>query len=365
MHHLSSALVAGLLLAPVSSFLIPPSVLGSAVRTLGSASLPIISELDCISCPFAGADASEAWQDNVDSKIYLQLDASVAGGLTVNSRPLLPSFLNAPLPFVLTASQVRTSDSAVSRPLELGFVLVRSEPVFDSDTPDQVLLPVQFTIIALDGKPVKVDTIAIDLIRTRDRLVIARLSYIPFETTPGANTCREAPRWSLCRVTAFISFRLEQMVAAARHHGSRLGLSQGVCHGRKHGASDTIAPLDEQSRTQPPYRHRKHHHHHGRMHRFGKLVHHAMRYFLIPATLGMIGGLVSSAVGMLLAQFVLYLWRTFVRSSTRPEEPSAVQILVEEDEKVSLMEENEELSEYHDEPPRYKDIESLTAEGKN
>ncbi|RMZ80432.1 hypothetical protein DV737_g2987, partial [Chaetothyriales sp. CBS 132003] len=371
MHHFSSAaLVAGLLLAPVSSFLIPPPVPDSPPHTFGLSS-SIISELDCFSCPFAGTDASEAWQDNVDSKIYLQFDASVAGGLTVNGLPLVSSLFDAPLPFPPTALQVRTSDGAVTRPLDLGFILVRSEPVFDPDTPDQVLLPIQFTIIALDGKPVKVDTIAIDLIKTRDRLVIARLVYIPFETTPGARTCGDASGWSLCRAKAFISSRLQQMAAAARHHGSRLGLPRGGCHGRKHGAPDTIAPLDEQGLLQPPpHRHRKHHHHHGRLHRFGKLVHHAMRYFFIPATLGIIGGLVASAVGMLIAQFVLYLWQAFFRPSTRLEEPSEAQVLAVDEEKMHLMEEEKmeedgKASQYHDEPPRYKDVESLTPEAKN
>ncbi|RMZ79174.1 hypothetical protein DV738_g3468, partial [Chaetothyriales sp. CBS 135597] len=369
-HHLFSALVAALVLAPASSFLIPASILDLPVGALSPPppSLTVSSELDCLSCPFPGTEATDAWQDNVDSTIHLDFAVSNAGGLTVNGQPLLSPFSDTP-PFVLTASQVRTSDGAISRPLELSFVLVRFDPVFDPARSDHVLLPIQFTIVGVDSKPVKVDTIAIDLFRTQESLSIARLSYLPFETTPGAQTCGNASRWSLCRFKAFLGFRLQHMIAAARHHGRKLGLPRLGCHhGYKHGAPDSAVhsfeELDQQSPSQSPHGQRMHHHHHGRMHRFGKLVHHAIRYFFIPATLGIIGGLVASAVGMLLAQFAMYLWQVVFPSPTRPNEVGEVSLLIVE-EKIALMAEDDESSQLDEAPPRYKDLEAQTVEAKN
>ncbi|RMD40264.1 hypothetical protein DV735_g4863, partial [Chaetothyriales sp. CBS 134920] len=320
-HRVFSALVAGLVLTPVSSLLIPPSLLDLSVDALSppSPTLTVTSELDCLSCPFPGTDAADIWQENVDSTIYLEFGVSNAGGLTVNGQPLLSPLSDVPPPFALTASQVRTSDGAVTRPLELSFVLVRFEPVFDPAKPEDVLLPIQFTIVGVDNKPVKVDTIAIDLFRTRDSLSIARLSYLPFETTPGAQT---------------------------------------------YSAVHSFEELDQQSPSQSPHGQRMHHHHHGRMHRFGRLVHHAIRYFFIPATLGIIGGLVASAVGMLLAQFIMYLWQIIFPSSPSPKGLSAMQVLIVEDEKIALMAE-EESSEPDEEPPRYKDLEAQTVEAKH
>ena len=71
--YLSSALVAGLLAARASAFLIPPRISEAAFEVKKGlisvlADLPRSVELDCPGCPFAGVETA-AWQDNVENRI--------------------------------------------------------------------------------------------------------------------------------------------------------------------------------------------------------------------------------------------------------------------------------------------------------
>jgi hypothetical protein len=94
------------------------------------------------------------------------------------------------------------------------------------------------------------------------------------------------------------------------------------------------------------------------------MIHQTLRFFLIPAMLGVIGGLMASAVGMLVGQSIVFLWQTLYRRirGQRPEPEDDVLLIV--DEKPTLMAEDE-LPRYQDVPPQYRDVESQHTEEKN
>jgi hypothetical protein len=90
------------------------------------------------------------------------------------------------------------------------------------------------------------------------------------------------------------------------------------------------------------------------MHRFGHILRQTLRFFIIPALLGVIGGLMASAVGMLVGQSLVYLWFRFHRRGQRGNVRIA-EIAVAEDEKDALVD-AQEL------PPQYEDVEAATVE---
>jgi len=251
-------------------------------------------------------------------------------------------------PPTLGAHQVRLSDSAPSRPLRLGYALEVLPPVsFPNDKGEIITL--QFTILDLEGAPVHVDTIKIDLLRKVGGLSVAKISNIPFAQSPGASQCTT----SLCRLRAIIVERVRTMLEAAkaRAHATGAWVKSG-CRGKKNGGQ-----LHGQKAG-----HREHHHHEGhhKMHRVGHIIRQTLRFFIIPALLGVIGGLMASAVGMLVGQALVYLWFRFHRGGQRGN-TRIVEVAVTEDEKDALVgAEVETESEVL--PPRYEDVEAAVME---
>lgn len=102
--------------------------------------------------------------------------------------------------------------------------------------------------------------------------------------------------------------------------------------------------------------HNKEHSHHGnhhRHHRTGlmRFINRSMKLFIIPALLGIVGGLVASIIGMMVGQFLVFLWFRFVRRNQRG--PYARIVLVEEaeqDEKEGLIE--------GEAPPTYEELDA-------
>jgi len=101
--------------------------------------------------------------------------------------------------------------------------------------------------------------------------------------------------------------------------------------------------------------HGGHHHHHHPAHRFGRLLHQTLRFFVVPALLGVIGGLLASAIGMFAGQFIAFLWIRYHRGGRRGT-VRAVEIVIEEDEKDALIVDDEVA------PPQYEDVEAIIVE---
>jgi hypothetical protein len=199
------------------------------------------------------------------------------------------------------------------------------------------------TILDLDGTPVHVDTVKIDLLMNIGGLSVAKISNIPFAQSPGAMECTT----SLCRFRAIVIARVRSMLEAAkaRAHAAGAWVKSG-CRGKKNGGSQH----DQVVGGHPHHSHHKYH----KMHRFGHILHQTLRFFIIPALLGVIGGLVASAVGMLVGQSLVYLWFRFHRRGQRGN-VRIVEVAVTEDEKDALVD-TEEL------PPQYEDVEAVTME---
>lgn len=252
--------------------------------------------------------------------------------------------LNAPVaPPTLTASQIRVSDSTPSRPLRLGYVL-EVLPVVSFEHENGKIIALQLTIVEVEGAPADVDTVKIDLLKNSSGLTVAKISIIPFAQSPGATECTT----SLCRLRAIIVARVRAILEAAkaRTHAAGAWVKSG-CRGKKNGGSSHGQTASDR----PYYRHHGHH----KMHRVGHVLRQTLRFFIIPALLGVIGGLMASAVGMLVGQALVYLWFRFHRGGQRGN-IRIVEVAVSEDEKDALVETEDLL------PPQYEDVEAVIVE---
>lgn len=117
------------------------------------------------------------------------------------------------------------------------------------------------------------------------------------------------------------------------------------------------------------HKHRGHHHKHGRIHRLAKFIHQTLRFFIIPAMLGVLGGLMASAVGMMVGQCLIWAWQAVFRKNRRTELVETVTVQeVLRDQKLPLVEEDERPPQYRDAevPPAYAgmDAEAQTKQEK-
>ena len=257
--------------------------------------------------------------------------------------------LDAPIkPVALTAPQIRKSDSTPSHPLRLGYALEILPAKAFSDKKGEII-PLQFTILDLEGSPVHVDTVKIDLYRNVGGLTIAKISNIPFAQSPGAAECST----SLCRLRAILASRVRAMLEAAKARAQAAGAwvkAKGGCRDKKNGEWRH----GQNAGDRPHHRGHHGHHAHHNMHRFGHILRQTLRFFIIPALLGVIGGLMASAVGMLVGQALVYLWFRVHRGGQRGN-IRIVEVAVTDDEKDALVESGEL-------PPQYEDVEAVIVE---
>lgn len=268
-------------------------------------------------------------------------------------------------------------DSLKAEPVPLGWALEVPPPVTNKAEPGKELYTLQFTVLDLKGVPIEVDSLKIDILKqttseSKSALSILKISPISFSSTPGAKSCQNASQWSLCRLRAIIAARIHAMLEAAKAHADAAKTwAKGGCKGKKGPFGGHKGPFGGHKgpfggHRGPKGNHRPHgdgedrphHGHHGPRHHEHRLAHilrQTLRFFIVPALLGVIGGLVASAVGMLVGQLIVFMWTRFHRGGQRGN-IRTVEVAIEDDEKDALVIENEEL------PPQYSDVEAVIVE---
>lgn len=290
------------------------------------------------------------WSTQYETTLQINVDADTDNGLLINNVATRTTAFGGPQPVSLYATQKRLDNGDTTPPIPIDFVMERLEPVHAPEDPLKMIVPVKFTIVGFGGHPVKVDTLSIDVLQSANTMKVMRIDKVPFIQTPGAASCEGESAWSYCRVRAIIAYRVNETMRIMREKaqkakgwvkscGNRGGYFRRPGHGPGHG---------------------RHGHHHHRAHRWAKMLHSTLRFFVIPALLGVIGGLLASAVGMLVGQFIVFLWLRFGRQGQRgPLGREVVEITITEDEKDGLLEYEEDLPAP---PPRYEDVEAQEVE---
>ncbi|KAJ9604785.1 hypothetical protein H2200_010900 [Cladophialophora chaetospira] len=410
--YITPALVAGCLALQASAFLVPLEVSEAAEQAKSELATLLATtghtvDLDCPGCPYYGNEDGDEASKDIENKIRLNFNINDKQSLAVNEILVSPlDSSNDATPSIIFAPQIRVEDGRQTDPLQLDYTWEKLAPITFADEADNYIETIKFTILGLQGYPVKVDTVAIDLLHTPEQTIIARIETVPFEETPGAQTCDTDSKWSLCRFRAILIARLQAIMEAAKqrasfatkgwgsqtettdenkpkgkgcgrkgpgrfggHPGSHGGPPPGF-HGHHGGPPPGFpgfhggpppgfrgGPHHGPHGQHGPHPHGHHGHHgHHRFHHFGHMLHQTLRFFVIPALLGVIGGLMASAVGMLVGHCISYLWIRFhrggVRGNASAQDIRVVEIIIDEEEKDVLISE-----EAIESPPEYKDVE--------
>jgi hypothetical protein len=295
-----------------------------------------VGHINCEIIPYLFANLTNPAQQ-------LVIDADSQNGLLINNVATLASAFAPPRQVSLVAKQRRKDTGATTPNFPIDFVLERLEAINAPEDPSKIVVPIKLTIVGFGGHPVKVDTIAIDILQLPGTMQVIRVEKIPFSQTPGAQSCEGQSAWSYCRVKAIVIARILETVKMMREKAHEAKSWAKQCG---HRASGRL--------------HQGHHDHHGhndrhRAHRWARMLHSTLRFFVIPALLGVIGGLIASAIGMLVGQFIVFLWMRTARRgqySSLRDYDEVVEIVIQDDEKDGF------LAEEHDllpPPPRYED----------
>ncbi|KAJ5688996.1 hypothetical protein N7462_003388 [Penicillium macrosclerotiorum] len=309
-----------------------------------------VIDLPCAECPFREVDeeGTVSWTDDKPSS--LMLDFSIEDNrLLANGRQIFP-----PVPPTPIRAVQQLEDGESSSPMPVGYALEVMPLGSPSDTPGTDLLDVRFTVLDLETHPVPVDTVAITLIQDpTGELYIAKTEIE--KTAPPADQLS----WKKCNGKAkclreLLLARIRGLLAAAKERV--LGMTgkgfRKPCHGKPpkgmgidgpHGPHKHFDEFGLDGMPFPLLRHtptstapREFHHHHGHFdaekgegHRdhHGPHGHHppgppphgafahtfsrVVRFIVVPAILGVLAGLTASAVGMLVGQAIVFLWRRY------------------------------------------------------
>ena len=302
-------------------------------------------DLPCTGCTWNGLLPLE--DSNIETVIEINIDADERNGLVINHIATMQQSTAAPQTVSLVARQRRLDTGERTMDLPLDFVLERLPTIEEYSPrrnthrkPGPVITPLRFTVVGIAGRPVKVDTLAIDLVQTgREGFKVGRVTPVPFSKTPGAESCEGEAAWSYCRVKAIIRSRVLETIRAMREQGRQakeLTSTHGCGKLRVWHAS------------------RRHH-------KYAKMLHSTLRFFVIPALLGVIGGLVASAVGMVVGQVAVLFWARFGREQVERRSGGSVvrrRIVITSDAKDYLLLSGSEEEELPSPPPRYEDLEA-------
>ncbi|KAL4981226.1 hypothetical protein BDW66DRAFT_124213 [Aspergillus desertorum] len=296
-------------------------------------------DLLCTGCPFAVQSGDET---------TLSLKFTVDDGLLLaNDRQIFPP---AP-PSQISAVQRRVQDGEESEPIPLGYA-VEMMPLPSPPEEPFDMVEVRFTVLDLDGYPVPLDTVAITLIHDAEGTLY--MAGTDIEETADRESWKQCGGNARC-LRRFLVHRIRAMFAAAKER--IIGMFKGQ------GCADASAPpppphsdFDRQQFGGEPHRHHGHHGphpppppFHDKFHKtWEHTLHRVVRFIVVPAILGVLAGLAASAVGMLLGQLAIFMWRRYRRSSRKEnKEEGSVS------EKQGLMTESAE-----DLPPAYNDEEA-------
>ncbi|KAL2844585.1 hypothetical protein BJY01DRAFT_214884 [Aspergillus pseudoustus] len=324
----SLLLGSALALSSARAMLVVPDVDSEAFTTADIAKIQPVEveasqqldvDLLCMGCPFAIKSGDET---------SLSLKFTVDDGLLLaNDRQIFPP---AP-PAAITAVERRRENGEESDPINLGYA-VEMMPLPSPPEEPFDIVEVRFTVLDIDGYPVPLDTVAITLIHDAEgNLYVAGTNI---EDTADRESWRKCGGKARC-LRRYLMHRIRTMFATAKER--LIGMFKGKsCDGppppfppppHPHGDFDRFSPFDENDgphdgphhgRPRPHHGHHPHPPYHDKFHKtWEHTLHRVMRFVVVPAILGVIAGLAASAIGMLVGQLAICMWRRYRRSSRK------------------------------------------------
>lgn len=313
------------LVAASQAFLLPPAITSTDNDIINT--LPFedavnikdrIVEIDCPGCPVRVTDIEgnihSAHPENV-LRLNFSLSLKDNDQLFMNDVQIYPidprsaSFMEPLTADQLVKSPAGTWEYAASP--KLGYALAISHPATSSNNEQLDLVDVKIEILQVDNQLVNlVDAVVMKLLETPSgKLMIGDVQIIPIPSqrpiskpTDGNQECTTM----ICKWRAIIADKFSKIKGCA-------GKARPGAHGSKHGSG--IRPHGHgRPRPHGPHRPHRHHHRHGGFARFLRSI---VLHVFIPIMIGVVVGVTTSLIGMVVGHLIIFLWRVLFRRGQR------------------------------------------------
>lgn len=221
--------------------------------------------------------------------------------------------------------------------MPVGYALEVMPVAVPDDASGAVMLDVRFTVLDLDANPVPVDTVAITIaqdpaddfyiLNTAIEKTASPADDLSWKKCAGKKCAAKAKclqELLVGRISGLLSGAKERVMNMAKpagrkgchhKHKGHPGPMGGHHGSHKHQDEFDLEGFFPLSELDAPKGHSPHHHgHHPPPPPHGAFSHtfsRVFRFVVVPAILGVLAGLTASAVGMIVGQAVIFLWRRY------------------------------------------------------
>jgi len=284
----------------------------------------------CPGCPYAEhKDGKIVWTQGTDSALFIDIaSGKEMDTLELNGVQIYPPFLPEDLASsdtVLTAPKVPqfpstvTLNSAVSdperwlsRPLTMTSWGLAATTVHSAASTGEEIIKIQLSISALEGKPIKMPY---DVVITALKNPEVRLMVLNVELQNAQNgNCHGMPllcKWKsmLANIATSVRGKMSKNCQKMHHPAYISAAEQHKAEELKkphHGPHHHVG--EHQQGERPHHGHHMHDHHH---HHVLNTIARVLLSVFIPLLLGIMAGILTYTVGMLLGTAVAILWMRF------------------------------------------------------
>lgn len=304
--------------------------------------------IDCTSCPYALSserNGAHEWMNNVDSSLEMKFE-SQGDALKLNDVPFYPITNPTPPPILHVKQSAKGEEASEGYQgnLRLSYSVEYDEKKFEDNT----LVTILMTVMGLDGEMVRIDNVEITAIKDEDNKVPHSLpiAYSPKHTTnivqlilhsvktvPVSPDSPDAKCESImCRVFSKLitvvakakssakaathkvkcfCMKCFHILTGQKHHHAGASEHDGSAHGIPYRGPVGSSELPGHRVFNP---HHGHHHHKGFVSQMAIGFKIMVRVVFVPILVGVALGVASSALGMLVGQFIVVLAKKFRRN---------------------------------------------------
>jgi hypothetical protein len=312
------------LVAATQAFLLPPTITSADSDIINT--LPFedavdikdrVVEIDCPGCPVVVADIEGKMHSaQVENVLRLKFSLSLKDNdeLFMNDVQIYPidprstTFMEPLTADQLVKSPAGTWEYAASP--KLGYGISVSHPA-TSNNEQLDLVNINIEILEVADTFVNgIDAVLMKVLETPSgKLMIGDVEIIPIPTqsptskpTDGNQECATM----ICKWRAIIADKLSKIKGCA-------GKARPGAHGSKH--SSGVRPHGHgRPRPQGPHRPHRHHHRHGGFARFFRSI---VLHVFIPIMIGVVVGVTTSLIGMVVGHIIIFVWRVLFRRGQR------------------------------------------------
>jgi len=351
------------LVATAQSFLLPPTITSADKDIINT--LPFedavnikdrIIEVDCPGCPVVISDI-EGKMHSVQAESVLRLNFSLSlnenDQLFMNDVQIYPiDPRNTPLMMEpLTADQLVKSPAGTweyAASPKLGYALAVSHPAVSSNNEQLNLVNIKMEILEVADKFINgMDAVVMKLLETPSgKLMIGDVDIIPIPVSNPSNPTDNNQECTtmLCKWRAIIADKLAKVKGSIK---GCAGKARPGAHGSKHGSG--VRPHGHgRPRPHGPHRPHRHHHRHGGFSRFLRSI---VLHVFIPIMIGVVVGVTTSLIGMVVGHLIIFIWRVLFRRGQRGQYHRVQQEAVDKEED----DETKSFLNHQGPPPTYEE----------